>query len=96
MKNGQKMNRLSEFRQNNLWWLYALLGVNVVAAIGASILAQGPTMAIGIIATVFAVGGGDRVAVQCYIRDGPRGFCDYRPSTGCHSGGRLGRASLAG
>jgi methyl-accepting chemotaxis protein len=51
------MNRIAQFRQNGVRWLYGLLGLNVVVSIGASRMADGPTLVIGIMAVVFGVCG---------------------------------------
>lgn len=51
------MNRLAQFRHDGQRWLFGLLGINVVAAIGASLLTGGPTVAIGLLVSVFGLAG---------------------------------------
>lgn len=51
------MNRLAQFRQDGQWWLFGLLGFNVVATTGASIMTGGPTLAIALLVSVFGLCG---------------------------------------
>ncbi|MCK0122081.1 hypothetical protein MWU61_16130 [Loktanella sp. F6476L] len=51
------MNRLAQFRQDGRRWLYGLLVINTLAAIGASVLTNGPTLAIALLASAFGGGG---------------------------------------
>lgn len=53
----KSMNRLAQFRQDGRRWLYGLLVINTLAAIGASVLTNGPTLAIALLASAFGVGG---------------------------------------
>ena len=58
------MTRLNQFRQRGRRWLFGLLGLNVMACLGASVLADGPVLIIGVMVIILALVGG-MALLQC-------------------------------